>query len=141
MEYTHSEISKNIGIISRVSRCFPLLYEDCSIIHWCNPISLIAPVTGPQPTRLTSLTYLKRLHKIIICIITKSPFNSHSQLLFQKLGLLNNYYLSRIRNYQIGKYMFKHFYNLLPRVFDVFYPKHTYTIIGAQLDGIETAFS
>ena len=49
-------------------------------------------------TNETHLSHLKRLYKRTIRIIIKPPFNSHSQPLFQKLGLLN---LSKIRNYQI----------------------------------------
>lgn len=58
-----------------------------------------------------------RLHKGIIRVITKSPFNSDSQSLFKNMGLLD---LSQIGSYQIGEFMFKNLCNLLPQVFTAF---------------------
>ena len=108
-----SKISKNMGILSKISYLLPTqlrLNLYYSLIHpylsYCNMIW-----ASNYPTRLVRLTVLQ---KRAVRIISGSGFSISSSILFQKFKIPQ---LHQLKDIQICEFMFKYITRTLPSIF------------------------
>jgi hypothetical protein len=111
------KISKNIGIIRRISYLLPLnvlknLYFTLiyPYINYCNLIW--------TSTYDTHLLKIKILQKRALRLITKSPINTHSKPLYLGLNLLT---ITQVKFIQTFVFMYRFDNNLLPSAFSSYF--------------------
>jgi hypothetical protein len=117
LTHISSKISKNIGIIKRLSKIVPhhvliTLYNTliAPYLNYCNIIW-----ASNYPGRLTPLEALQKRVVIIICNTDRLASTSS---LFKQLNLLK---LQDINILQIAQFMYKYHHHLLPTVFNDYF--------------------
>lgn len=126
IEEINKKITKNVGILKRISYVIPshilinlyftLVYP---YINYCNIIW--------TSTYNTNLKNLIISHKKAVRVISKSPLNCHTKPLFTKYNLLN---IMQLRFMQTCEFMYKYHNNLLPISFSSYFSlvEHTITM-------------
>ena len=124
IEEINKKITKNIGILKRISHVIPshiLINLYFTLIYpyltYCNIIW--------TSTYITNLNNLKISQKKAIRVITKSPVNSHTKPLFTQHNLLN---ITQLRFMQTCEFMYRYHNNLLPPSFSSYFNQLPHTI-------------
>ena len=113
IEYICNKISKGMGILIKARK----------VLGTGALVTLYNTLVKPYFTYCNIIwgnTYKKYINKVqillkkIIRIITFSEFNTHTEPLFRKLGIMT---FSQLYDYFAGIFVFKSLNNLLPRIF------------------------
>jgi hypothetical protein len=117
IEEINKKITKNIGILKRISHVIPshiLLNLYFTLIYpyltYCNIVW--------TSTYITNLNNLIISQKKAVRVVTKSPRNSHTKPLFAQFNLLN---VTQLRFVQTCEFMYKYRNNLLPPSFSSYF--------------------
>ena len=107
------KISKSIGVIYKSSFCLPVTSLRTLYYSLVYPY-LVYCASVWASTYPTNLNRLVLLQKKIIRIISKMPFDAHTDPIFKSLQIMK---LSEIYFFQVGKFMFSYKIGLLPNAF------------------------
>ena len=107
------KISKSIGVIYKSSFCLPVTSLRTLYYSLVYPY-LVYCASVWASTYPTNLNHLVLLQKKIIQIISKMPFDAHTDPIFKSLQIMK---LSEIYFFQVGKFMFSYKIGLPPNAF------------------------
>ena len=107
------KISKSIGVIYKSSFCFPVTSLRTLYYNLVYPY-LVYCASVWLSTYPTNLNRLVLLHKKFIRVISKMPFDAHTDPIFKSLQIMK---LSESYFFQVGKFMFSYKIDMLPNVF------------------------
>ena len=106
-----NEISKNIGIISKVRHLIPIHLNRSLYLTLVEPYINYCNIIWAGSSNSGSLDRKLRVQKKYFRLITFSGFTAHSRLLFEELFIFTVY---GIYKYQLSIFMYKLLNNLLP---------------------------
>ena len=110
---SNSWLPRARGVICKSSVCLPVTSLRTLYYSLVYPY-LVYCASVWASTYPTNLNRLVLLQKKIIRIISKKPFDAHTDPIFKSLQIMK---LSEIYFFQVGKFMFSYKIGLLPNVF------------------------